>query len=121
MLARMRKPSRPRREPTDDEVSLAHARVARSLLLMPLTGLVLGAEGSGLTSRLVEHGFDDQFAFDLLQQLEHGGSAIVLLTPATTRDRVLAEIARLGGTVLRTSGSVEADVLPLIEKEHSAG
>ena len=57
---------------------------------------------------------------DLLQQLEHGGSAIVLLTRANTRDRVLAEIARFGGTVLRTAVSVEADVLPLIEKEQSA-
>jgi uncharacterized membrane protein len=116
----MRKPSRPRRVPRDDEVSAAHARLARSLLLMPLTGLVLGAERSGLTTRLVEHGIDDQFASDLLQQIEHGGSAIVLLTRATTRDRVLAEIARFGGTVLRTSVSVEADVLPLIEKEQSA-
>jgi len=104
----------------DGEVSADHARLARSLLLMPLIGLVLGAESSGLTTRLVEHGFDDQFAADLLQQLEHGGSAIVVLTRANTRDRVLAEIARLGGTVLRTSVSVEGDVLPLIEKEHSA-
>lgn len=92
----------------------APAELTRSLLVMPLARLVLGAERAGLIARLIEHGLDDQFAFDLNHQLEQGGSAIILLAPAGERDRVLAQLTRYGGTLLRTTISVEDDVLPLI-------
>jgi uncharacterized membrane protein len=103
----------------DERISAAHARLARSLLVMPIARLVLGAERAGLTSHLVEHGFDDQFASDLHQQLEQGGSAIILLTHSVVRDRVLAELTRYGGTLLRTTVSVEDDVLRLMDGEHT--
>jgi uncharacterized membrane protein len=92
----------------------AHAELTRSLLVMPLARLLLGAERGGLIARLIEHGLDDQFAFDLNHQLEQGGSAIILLAPAGERNRVLAKLTRYGGTVLRTTISVEDDVVSLI-------
>jgi uncharacterized membrane protein len=88
--------------------------LARSLLVTPLIGLVLGCESRGLRTHLIDHGFDDQFASDLNRQLGHGQSAIVLITDATERDRVLSALAPHGGTLLRTTVSIEADVLPLV-------
>ena len=94
-----------------------HARLARSLLFMPLIGLVLGGESGGMRAQLIERGFDDQFASDLNQQLRPGGSAILLLTDTPGRDLLLHELTPHGGTLLHTTVSIDMDVLPLVREQ----
>jgi uncharacterized membrane protein len=93
----------------------ARARLARSLLVMPLARLLLGAEGAGLTPRLAEYGIDDQFVADLSAQLELGGSALFIVARPEVRDRLLAELAPYGGTVLRSSVSLADAVARMID------
>jgi uncharacterized membrane protein len=92
------------------------------LFLAPLLGMVAGMAGGALSGKFSDYGINDQFMKDLGAQLQPGGSAIFLLINKMTPDRVLEELGKYGGKVLRTSLSrqVEADLQAAIEQQHAA-
>jgi uncharacterized membrane protein len=79
------------------------------LFLAPLLGALLGAGMGAVAGALSDFGIDDRFIRDLGDKLASGGSAVFLLVREANADKVLPEVSRFGGEVVRTSLSNEAD------------
>lgn len=83
------------------------------LFLQPLAGMAIGAAvgaGTGaVVGKLSDYGIGDDFVKDLSAQMTPNSSAIFVLIRRVTADKVLPEISRYGGTVLRTSLSDDAE------------
>lgn len=73
------------------------------LVLNPLIGLAAGAAAGAATGALTDYGISDRFMRDLAGEMKPGTSAVFLLVRQATADRLHAELARFGGTVLHTS------------------
>jgi uncharacterized membrane protein len=78
-------------------------------LLGWLTGIALGTGAGAISGRLSDYGIDDDFIKSLGSQIQPGTSALFVLVRKVTPDKVLPEIQKFGGTVLRTSLSNEQD------------
>ncbi len=72
----------------------------------PIFALV-GAAAGALSGALSDIGIDDNFMRDLGSTIEPGTSAIFVLIRKSTPDRVLADLSKFEGKVLRTSLSKE--------------
>ncbi len=72
----------------------------------PIFALV-GAAAGALSGALTDIGIDDNFMRDLGSTIEPGTSAIFVLVRKSTPDRVLADLSKFEGKVLRTSLSKE--------------
>ena len=72
----------------------------------PIFALV-GAAAGALSGALSDIGIDDNFMRDLGSTIEPGTSAIFVLVRKSTPDRVLADLSKFEGKVLRTSLSKE--------------
>ncbi len=83
--------------------------VAGILFLNPLVGAGVGALVGGLAGRKHDVGIDDAFAKQVSAQLKPESSAIVMLARQDNPDAVIAELARHGGVVLKTSVSPEVE------------
>jgi uncharacterized membrane protein len=83
------------------------------LFLNPLAGFALGGllgAGSGaLSGSLIDYGIDDNFIRSLADTLPPNSSALFLLIRKAQPDKVLAELSRFRGRVLRTSLSPEQE------------
>lgn len=79
------------------------------LFLMPFAGLAIGAGVGALSGKLTDFGIDDNFVKALSENLPPGSSALFILVKKATPDRVVPEVAKFGGTVLRTNLSSEAE------------
>jgi uncharacterized membrane protein len=83
------------------------------LFLNPLVGFAIGGivgAGSGaLAGKLTDFGIDDKFIRSLAQTLQPGNSALFVLIRKVQPERVLAEMKRFKGRVLRTSLSAEQE------------
>ncbi|MDC3957041.1 DUF1269 domain-containing protein [Polyangium jinanense] len=77
--------------------------------LAPVFGLAVGAATGALTGKASDYGIDDAFMKRLAEQMKPGSSAIFTLTRKVTADKVIPELAKYGGTVLRTSLSKDAE------------
>jgi uncharacterized membrane protein len=73
------------------------------LFFAPIAGLAIGAATGAIAGNLADYGIDDKFAKQLSSTLTPGSSAIFVLVRRSTPDRVIPEIAKFGGTVMRTS------------------
>ena len=73
------------------------------LFLSPLLGAAIGAGAGAISGALTDLGIDDNFMKKLGEELSPGSSALFILVRKATPDKVLAEIAPHGGTVLKTS------------------
>ncbi len=77
------------------------------LFLNPLAGLaagaVFGAGAGALSGSLVDYGIDDKFIASVGETLTPGSSAIFLLVRRAQPEKVLAELSRFNGKVLRSS------------------
>ncbi|MCB0209874.1 MAG: DUF1269 domain-containing protein [Anaerolineae bacterium] len=69
----------------------------------------VGALAGAIGGHFSDYGIDDQFVKDLSEAMSPGSSALFILARKITPDKVIAEISRYGGTVLRTSFSKEAE------------
>jgi uncharacterized membrane protein len=78
-------------------------------LLGWLGGLAVGAGAGALSGRLADYGIDDEFIKSLGSTIQPGTSALFVLVRKVTPDKVLPEIQKYGGTVLKTSLSKEQD------------
>jgi uncharacterized membrane protein len=83
------------------------------LFMNPLAGLVLGAAagaGAGaLSGALTDYGIDDDFIKSLGAQIYPDSSALFVLLRKVTIDKVLPELGKYEGTVLKTSLSNEQE------------
>ncbi len=79
----------------------------------PLAGLVIGAAagaGSGaLSGALVDYGINDDFIKSLGEQICPDSSGLFVLLRKITLDKVMPEIAKYEGTVMKTSLSNEQE------------
>lgn len=83
------------------------------LFLNPLAGLLIGAAagaGAGaLSGALADYGIDDDFIKSLGEQICPDTSALFVLLRKVTIDKVLPELAKYEGRVLKTSLSNEQE------------
>ena len=73
------------------------------LFLNPLLGVAAGAASGALAGALSDVGIDDDFMREVAGSLQPGTSALFVLVRKVTLDKVLPELARFGGKVIRTS------------------
>lgn len=73
------------------------------IFLAPFLGLAIGAAAGGLGGKYADIGIDDRFMKELGEQIKPGTSAVFLLVRSAVADKVVPEMAQLGGTVLKTS------------------
>lgn len=76
------------------------------IFLHPMLAL-FGAAVGALSGALTDIGIDDEFIREIGNTLEPGTSAIFILVRKSTPDKVLEEISKFEGKVLRTSLSRE--------------
>jgi uncharacterized membrane protein len=74
-----------------------------TLFLVPLVGAAVGAATGALGGALTDIGVDDNFMKELGETLQPETSALFILVKKVTPDKVLDEVSKYGGTVLRTS------------------
>lgn len=83
------------------------------LFLNPLAGFavggIVGAGSGALSGSLVDYGIDDGFIRSLAETLQPGTSALFVLVRKTQPDKVLAELSRFRGRVLRSSLSPDQE------------
>lgn len=83
------------------------------LFMNPLAGLVIGAAagagGGALSGALVDYGINDDFIKSLGEQICPDSSALFVLLRKVTLDKVMPELGKYEGTVIRTSLSNEQE------------
>ena len=83
------------------------------LFLNPLAGVVVGAAAGAasgaLAGKLADYGINDGFIKDVGQAVTDDTSALFVLFRKVTLDRVLPDLEKYQGTVLRTSLSNEQE------------
>jgi uncharacterized membrane protein len=73
------------------------------LFLNPLLGVAVGAASGAIGGALTDVGIDDKFMKGLSESLQPGSAALFVLVQQVTADKVLKEVEKHGGTVLKTS------------------
>lgn len=79
------------------------------IFFVPIFGLAVGAATGALAGKLTDLGIDDKFMKELGEQIKPGTAALFLLVRSATADKVVPEMAKLGGTVLKTSLTTEKE------------
>jgi uncharacterized membrane protein len=79
------------------------------LFLNPLFGFALGAAAGAVSGALADVGIDDNFMKNLGQTLKPDSAALCVLVRQMAADKVLEEIQKFGGTVIKTNLSHEDD------------
>ncbi len=74
-----------------------------TLFFVPLFGAAVGAATGALGGALTDIGVDDDFMRELGKNLQPDNSALFILVRKVTPDKVLDEVSKYGGKVLRTS------------------
>ena len=74
-----------------------------TLFFVPLFGAAVGAATGALGGALTDIGVDDHFMRELGETLQPNNSALFILVRKVTPDKVLDEVSKYGGKVLRTS------------------
>ena len=77
------------------------------LFLAPLAGMAIGAAAGGLVGHFSDLGIDNKWIKEVSSAIPAGGSALFVLARNSQNERVLPEMAKFGGTVLKTSLSEE--------------
>lgn len=77
------------------------------LFLNPLLGIAVGTAAGTVSGALTDVGINDKFMKGLAETLKPGSAALCVLVRRVTEDKVLDEIGKFGGTVLKTSLSHE--------------
>jgi len=77
------------------------------LFLNPLFGFALGAAAGAVSGALRDVGIDDNFMKQLGQTLKPNSAALCVLVRHVTSDKVIEEIKKFGGTLIKTNLSHE--------------
>ena len=73
------------------------------IFLNPLFGFALGATAGAISGALRDVGIDDNFMKELGRTLKPGTAALCMLIRQMTPDKVIAEIQKFGGTLIKTN------------------
>jgi uncharacterized membrane protein len=73
------------------------------IFLNPILGAAVGAASGAISGAITDAGIDDSFMTGLASKLLPSTSALFVLVRHATPDKVVAEIATFGGTVLQSS------------------
>jgi uncharacterized membrane protein len=79
------------------------------IFLMPLFGMAIGAAAGAAGGAMSDYGIDDKFMKELGEKLQPGNAAVFVLVQQATRDKVVPEVAKYGGTVIQSSLSNEQE------------
>jgi len=74
-----------------------------TLFLVPLFGAAVGAASGAIGGALSDIGVDDNFMRELGETMKAETSALFILVRKVTPDKVLDEVSKYGGKILRTS------------------
>ena len=77
------------------------------LFLNPLFGFAIGAAAGAISGALRDVGIDDNFMKQLGQTLKPNSAALCVLVRQVTSDKVVEEIKKFGGTLIKTNLSHE--------------
>jgi uncharacterized membrane protein len=77
------------------------------IFLNPILGAAVGAASGAISGAVTDVGINDAFMKGLAEKFEPNTSALFVLVRHATPDKVVAEIAKYGGTVLQSSLSHE--------------
>ena len=73
------------------------------LFLMPLFGMAVGAASGALAGHFAHYGIDHKWISEVADAIPPGGSALFVMARDANQERVLPEMAKFGGTVLKTN------------------
>ena len=76
---------------------------------VPILGVLSGAAFGALSGKLSDYGIDDNFIKNLGETIEPGSSALFVLVKKATPDKVLEELSKFEGKVLKTSLTADAE------------
>ncbi len=79
------------------------------LFLNPLLGVAVGAGSGAIAGYLSDIGIDDQFMKSLAEELKTGEAVLFVQFKDATKDKVLERLHGIGGRVLHTSLSHDAE------------
>jgi uncharacterized membrane protein len=79
------------------------------LFFIPFFGMAVGAGLGALMGKVSDSGIDKQFQQQVRELLDPGTSALFLIVHKVTPDRAIQALQPFGGTVLKSSLSVEAE------------
>ncbi|MEP3333189.1 DUF1269 domain-containing protein [Sedimentitalea sp.] len=79
------------------------------IFLNPLVGVAAGAAGGALGGYLTDIGVDDKFMKSLAEEVKTGEAVLFVQFEKTTGDKVLERLSGVGGRVLQTSLSNDAE------------
>jgi len=77
------------------------------LFLNPLFGFAIGAAAGAVSGALRDVGIDDNFMKELGATLKPGTAALCILVHQMTPDKVVEELQKFGGTLIKTNLSHE--------------
>ena len=77
------------------------------LFLVPLFGMALGAATGALAGKLSDFGIDDAWIKEVAAAIPPGGSGLFVMARNANAERVLPEMAKFGGTVIKTNLTTE--------------
>ena len=73
------------------------------IFLNPLFGFAIGSAAGAIAGSLRDVGIDDNFMKQLGQTIKPGTAALCVLIRKMTSDKVIEEVQKFGGTVLKTN------------------
>jgi uncharacterized membrane protein len=79
------------------------------LFLNPLFGFAIGAAAGAVTGALTDVGIDNNFMKNLGETLKPGTAALCMLIHHMTPDKVVEELKKFGGTLIKTNLSHEKE------------
>jgi uncharacterized membrane protein len=79
------------------------------LFFVPFVGLAVGAASGALAGKLSDFGIDDKWIKEVASAIPAGGSGLFVMARDANAERVLPEMAKFGGTVIRTNLTTEQE------------
>ena len=73
------------------------------IFLVPFVGLAVGAATGALAGKLSDYGIDDKWIKEVAAGIPAGGSALFVMARHANAERVVPEMAKFGGTVIKTN------------------
>jgi uncharacterized membrane protein len=73
------------------------------LFFAPLLGTAVGAATGALAGHFAHYGIDHKWLNEVASAIPPGGSALFVMARDAKQERVLPEMAKFGGTVLKTN------------------
>jgi uncharacterized membrane protein len=77
--------------------------LAGLIFLNPIVGVAAGAGAGALAGALSDYGINDGFMKDVSSALQPGQAALFISAKRATSDRVVEEMRKFGGRILRTN------------------